>query len=112
MQRHAVATGGTSPTGPLERQEPVVVGVIAQPPIVGAIGHPQDAIGIDLWITQTLTIARSGAGRRIEFNEFEGLAVEAPSLPARSETHALPFGSIATSCGSACVLTRSYVTAR
>ena len=57
-----------------------VVGVVAQPARVGAVRHPQHALGRDLRIAEALAVGGRGAGRRVDLGEFESLGVEVAEL--------------------------------
>src|SRR5262249_28361294 len=80
MQGHAVAAGGALASGPGKREELAVRRVVAQPPIVGTISDPEDALGVDLRVAEALAILRGRAGWRIELGEFECVGIEAAEL--------------------------------
>src|SRR4051812_8516679 len=80
MQRHAVAAGRPFSSRESIGEEFPGLGVIAEPALVGSVGHPQDALGIDLWVAEALAILRRRSGRRIEFGEFKRLGIKATDL--------------------------------
>ena len=54
--------------------------VVAQPAPIGAVGYPQNAVLVDLWIAEALAVGGRRTGRWADFDELVGFGVEAAEL--------------------------------